>query len=101
MPYASIEAGRARARDYQRTRRAELDTTPSHLRHLDSGPLLALIDEVVRLDGRPRKEVLRATGLDREYFRFRAAGTVSFDAADRWACRLGVPLGSIYPEVWR
>lgn len=70
-------------------------------RRLDAGPLLALVDEVVRLDGRSRGEVIRGYGLeDREYFRFKEAGTVSFDVADRWVCRLGVAFGRIYPEYW-
>lgn len=113
MPYASIEARRAYSREYyranperqrirRRNRRYESSVPPPPLpRRLNAAPLLALVDEVVMLDGRSRGEVLRAYGLeDREYFRFKEAGTVSFDTADRWVCRLGVPFGRIYPEYW-
>lgn len=79
----------------------DLDTTPSHLRRLNSGPLVALVQRIARSRCETETETVRTAGLCvRTYQRLKASGVVSMEIADLFTARLGVPLGTVYPQVW-
>jgi hypothetical protein len=78
----------------------DLDTTPSHLRRLDSRPLVALVQRIARSRCETETETVTAAGLcTRTYQRFKASGVVRMETADLFCCRLLVPTGDVYPEL--
>jgi hypothetical protein len=78
----------------------DLDTTPSHLRRLNSGPLVALVQRIARSRCETETETVRTAGLCvRTFQRFKASGVVSMEIADLFACRLLVPTGDVYPQL--
>lgn len=98
--YVTSEAKRAAVRRYKAKQRELQGKPPASLSYLSSDPIIALIDELLLLEGSSAEEVLNGRGLcSRTYYRMKRSGRVSESVADLFACRLGIPTVRLYPEL--